>query len=91
MALALYCDIEDLTPPEMPGMTVLLDMVTTAKIKDDCLISSISKLSFAVKPCLRNFRLRVLMRIDKTFFLACLVQLTVLPVIFPIKLRLLSV
>lgn len=56
MALALYCDIEDLTPPEMPGMTLLVDMVTTAKIKDDCLISSISKISFAVKPCPEKFQ-----------------------------------
>lgn len=56
MALALYCDLEDLTPPEMSGMTLLLDMVTTAKIKDECLINSISRLSFAVKPCPEKFQ-----------------------------------
>lgn len=52
----LDCDLEDLTPLEMSGMTLLLGMVTTANITEEPLINSIFRLSSAVKMCPEIFQ-----------------------------------
>lgn len=51
VALTLDHDLEDLTPLESSGMTLLLGMVTTANIAEEPLINSTSRFSSAVKMC----------------------------------------
>lgn len=56
VAFILDCDLEDSTPLEMSGMTLLLGMVTAANIAAEPLINSISRFSSAVKTCPEKFQ-----------------------------------
>lgn len=56
MALVLDRDLEDLTPLEISGMTLLFGMVITANTAEEPLINSISRFSSAVKMCSEKFQ-----------------------------------
>lgn len=83
VALLLDRDLEDLILLKMSDMTLLLGTVTTANLAEKQKINSTSRYSFAVRMSPEKFQTE---DADESWWdiFGCLVQLTVIPVIFPI-------